>query len=188
MTFKSFLKKALKIDSRFDDTPLGDFAEDVLRSKKFKNNYKSWEDLERFLSFNKACDGAIEAGKECFELWVSECKPSCVRFDGLTPKNVAQLRAATRKVWSWSNPKKICLERSMHKDGFPRCELCKKKVAKVYVDHIVPVGELDGGYFTRLFIPSTGLQALCKFCHDGKTRDERIVLKLKRDKDIGDFF
>ena len=71
----------------------------------------------------------------------------------------------------------------MHEDGFPRCEnlACPSAgaaVPKVFVDHIDPVGEVGGpSYIQRMFIPSVRLQALCKKCHDAKTKAERRAAK-----------
>jgi len=96
------------------------------------------------------------------------------KIDGLSGSDIARIRSAIRQVWSWSHPKKLSLKRAFwHKDGFPRCEKCKSKVPKVYIDHIEPVGDLDGGFIARLFVPSKGLQALCKKCHNEKTNQER---------------
>lgn len=95
--------------------------------------------------------------------------------DGLSPKDIEKIRRAIRQVWSWSTPRKLCIKRATHKDGFPRCEACKKKVPKIYPDHIEPVGNVDSGFIARLFVPSIQLQALCKKCHDQKTRAERAL-------------
>lgn len=95
------------------------------------------------------------------------------KVDGLSAKDVENIRKAIRKVWMWSTPWRLCKARAVGKDGFSRCEQCKKKVPKVFVDHINAVGDVDGGFIERLFCPSSGLQALCKKCHDAKTRLER---------------
>jgi len=91
------------------------------------------------------------------------------KIDGLNPKDRKQIVRKLREIWSWSYPKKLCLARAVSKDGFSVCEKCKKKVPKVFADHIVPVGEFDSGIVERMWVPSTGLQALCKKCHDAKT-------------------
>lgn len=101
------------------------------------------------------------------------------RIDGLSPTDRKKLHAACRKVWAWSYPKKLCLQRAIGKDGFSRCEGCKRKVPKVFADHIEPVGEVGSpGYLERLFCPSSNLQALCKKCHDKKTREEKKAAKV----------
>lgn len=100
------------------------------------------------------------------------------KIDGLGPKEIAQIRTALRKVWSWSRARRLALARAMGKDGYSRCERCKKKVPKVYVDHIEACGSvLDGGYIDRLFVPSKGLQCLCRLCHNAKTKQERLEAK-----------
>lgn len=99
--------------------------------------------------------------------------------DGFGPKDKKNLYRVVRQVWSWSHPSKLVRKRSMGADGFPRCEnkKCEHKgepVPKVFVDHIDPVGEIAGpNWLDRMFIPSNKLQALCKQCHDGKTRKEK---------------
>lgn len=95
------------------------------------------------------------------------------KVDGLSKKDIARIRSALREVWRWSTPRKLCLERAMGKDGFPRCEQCEKKVPKVFVDHTEPVGDVDAGFIKRLWCPSKDLKAMCKKCHDAKTRQER---------------
>lgn len=93
--------------------------------------------------------------------------------DGLGPKDIERLRSAIRQVWSWSRPRQLCVARATMADGFPRCEKCKQKVPKVYPDHIEPCGDLDEGYIRRMFVPSAKLQALCRKCHNEKTKHER---------------
>lgn len=102
------------------------------------------------------------------------------KVDGLSPDDIKKIRSAIRQVWSWSTPKRLCLVRTQHADGFSRCELCKEKTPKVFVDHIVPVGDVDAGFIERLFCSSLGLQGLCKACHEAKTREERATAR--RDK------
>lgn len=114
------------------------------------------------------------------------------RIDGLGPKELKMIHKAVRQVWSWSHAWRLAKKRAMHEDGFPRCESinCEKKgkpQPKVFIDHVIPVGEVGGpDYITRMFIPSRYLQALCKKCHDAKTNVERTVKPPKRR--IKDFF
>lgn len=100
------------------------------------------------------------------------------KVDGLGPDDIKKLRTAIRKVWSWSRARKLCIERATGKDGFPRCEKCKKKVPKVFPDHIIPCGELDEGYIKRMFVSSNRLQALCQKCHRIKTNEENAFRRL----------
>ncbi len=114
-------------------------------------------------------------------------KPKEPKIDGLSAKDVKKLRAATRMVWHWSHPKKLVIARCTGPDGYQYCESSahrggpfdkSRRCPKVYVDHIEAVGDLDGGYFERLFTPSKNLQGLCKKCHDKKTREEREWARL----------
>ena len=79
----------------------------------------------------------------------------------------------------------------MHADGFPRCESKQcanrgKPVPKVFVDHIEPVGKVGGPrYIQRMFIPSVGLQCLCKKCHDAKTKEEKSPKAKQKQADYG---
>jgi hypothetical protein len=101
------------------------------------------------------------------------------KVDGLGPDDLKKIHKAVRQVWSWSHPWRKTKARAMGKDGFPRCEnrKCEKRgkpVPKVFVDHVDPVGEVGGPkYIQRMFIPSIRLQALCKKCHDAKTKAEK---------------
>ena len=106
------------------------------------------------------------------------------KTDGLGPYEIKRIRAAIRQVWQRSHARKLCIDRATGKDGFVRCEKCKKKVPKIYVDHIEAVGEVDGKFIYKLFCPSDMLQALCKKCHDAKTKEER-AFKKKLEKIMG---
>lgn len=107
------------------------------------------------------------------------------KTDGLGPREIAQIRSAIRQVWQRCHARKLVIQRCTHADGFHRCEspACEakgKRVPKVYVDHIERVGDLDGGFIARLFVPSAGLQGLCKKCHAKKTAEERKVTKRRK--------
>lgn len=102
------------------------------------------------------------------------------KVDGLSKKDVAKIRSAIRQVWHRSHVRKLCVKRATGKGGFFYCEKCLKRVPKICIDHVVAVGEVDGGFIKRLFCSSKGLMALCKKCHDAKTREEREALAMKR--------
>lgn len=105
------------------------------------------------------------------------------KIDGWSAKNVQQLRSAIRQVWSWSEPCRIVRKRCLIAGDFSRCEMCKKKVPKIFVDHIEVMGSIFGErYLERMGAPSTELQGLCKKCHDGKTKIERRIAKLEADQ------
>lgn len=107
------------------------------------------------------------------------------KVDGLSPKDVQKIRSAIRQIWHRSYPRKLCVNRAIRKNGFSYCEQCEKKVPKVYIDHKINVGDVDAGFIIRLFCPSKDLQALCKKCHDAKTKLERQNnLKQKKKEEI----
>jgi len=104
-------------------------------------------------------------------------KPKPERIDGLSPVDVEKIRKAIRQVWSWSYPRRLCLQRATDATGFYRCESCRAVTPKIFVDHVARVGDVDAGFIARLFCPSSGLQALCKPCHAVKTTLERKEAK-----------
>lgn len=100
-------------------------------------------------------------------------KKKIIKTDGLGPHEIKKIRAAVRQVWHRSHARKLCVDRAIGPHGFPVCEQCKKKVPKVHIDHIENVGDVDHGFILRMFVPSKKLRALCKKCHDAKTKEER---------------
>jgi 5-methylcytosine-specific restriction endonuclease McrA len=95
-------------------------------------------------------------------------------------KTEIYVKSAFRKIWRWSKARRECL-----KAAKGRCEICKKKVKKLYADHIQPVCPINGfnkiagpgrehidfnQLFERMFYGE--LQAICKACHSGKTKEE----------------
>ncbi len=120
-------------------------------------------------------------------------KEKVEKVDGINPKDLQRIRSALRDIWRYSEPWKRARARAIGKDGFSRCEGCKKKVPHVFLDHLVPMGVIDDGVIRRLFCPSTMLQNLCKKCHGPKTAAERKALKQKSPylvgaiDDVGDF-
>lgn len=104
-------------------------------------------------------------------------KKKAEKIDGLSADDISRIRIAIRKVWSWSHPRRLVVRRADIGDGYSRCEQCKRKVPKVFIDHIVAVGDVDSGFIERLFCSSEGLQALCQKCHALKTKEERKAKK-----------
>lgn len=97
-------------------------------------------------------------------------------MDGLGPREKAKIRNALRSVWRYSLAHRLVVARCrIGKTEYARCEGCKKKCPRVYVDHVTRCGDVDGGFIERLMVPSKYLQGLCKTCHDGKTKSERGV-------------
>jgi hypothetical protein len=114
-------------------------------------------------------------------------KAKAVMVDGLNDADVKKLRAAIRQVWRWSYSRKLVEKRCALGGGYSRCEMCRKKCPKIFVDHIVAIGPFDPATFIfRMFIPSTQLQGLCHVCHKIKTKADTAVIKKRRI--IKDFF
>lgn len=98
------------------------------------------------------------------------------RIDGrITPDDVTAIRNAIRQIWQWTSvARKTCLKRALLPNGFSKCELCGEIVPKVYADHRKVMGSiLAPDYIVRMWCGSDQLDALCKKCHDRKTREER---------------
>jgi hypothetical protein len=96
-----------------------------------------------------------------------------IKADGLGPLEIKKIRSALRLCWHRSYSRSLAVKRCIGKHGFYVCEKCLKKTPQLKVDHILKVGEIDQGYISRLFCPSTKLQGLCKLCHNKKTKEER---------------
>lgn len=117
------------------------------------------------------------------------------KIDGLGSHLKSKIRSAMREVWHRSEARKIVVKRVDAKDGFSYCEhkdckLKRKKYPKTYIDHIENVGDVDSGFIERMFVSSDKLQALCKYHHDLKTKQERASKnKTKKTKsNTDDFF
>ncbi len=109
------------------------------------------------------------------------------KVDGINAKDLKNLRNAIRQIWHRSHVRKIVVARCTGADGFPVCEKCKKKTPAIKIDHLVAVGQVDGGFIERMFVPSKKLQGLCKRCHQDKTNLENR-LRPKKPKHIKDFY
>jgi len=100
-------------------------------------------------------------------------KKKIEKTDGLGPLEAKKIRIAIRQVWHRSYARSLCVKRCVGSGGYSYCEKCKKRAPKIFIDHVEKVGDLDGGFLSRLFCPSERLQGLCKKCHDEKTKLER---------------
>lgn len=101
-------------------------------------------------------------------------KLPAVKVDGLGPKDVKRIRSALRDVWRWNHARNLVIKRCLIANGFSKCEKCKKKCPKVFVDHKKACGDVrEPDYIKRMFIPSKFLQGLCQKCHSVKTKKER---------------
>lgn len=100
-------------------------------------------------------------------------KAKLVGTDGFGPKERKSVDSAIRQVWYRSKARATAVKRCKDKQGFTRCEMCKKRTPSIKVDHITPCGPVDSdGFITRLFCPSALLQCLCHPCHKPKTKAE----------------
>lgn len=106
------------------------------------------------------------------------------------------LRRATNR---WG-PKNLTLQEARVSKGVYRCAGCKedvpvtvkleghKRTRNVFVDHIYPIIDPQKGFTTwdeyieRMFCEKSGLQVLCKDCHDKKTAQERQEAKERKNK------
>lgn len=107
---------------------------------------------------------------------IAEKKAAALKLDGdISAKELERIRNAIREIWQWSSiARKNCIKRATDKNGFGHCEQCKKKVPKVYADHIEVMGSvLAPDYIKRMWSSSDTLQALCQNCHNKKTKLER---------------
>jgi len=66
-TFRAFIRAA-----DFSDDPPGDFAADVRADPDFPY-VKTWRGVTRYLANMNACEGAVEAAAECWDMWTTYC-------------------------------------------------------------------------------------------------------------------
>lgn len=97
----------------------------------------------------------------------------------MTPKMRSMVRSALRKIWLYGEPRREALKGAKAYKKFWFCALCTFPTDKPEVDHVDPVGPTPGsrradgvtwdGFMSRLFVPASGLQILCRECHAKKT-------------------
>jgi 5-methylcytosine-specific restriction endonuclease McrA len=98
------------------------------------------------------------------------------------------LRKASR-FWA---PARECLTKARVARGIYKCQLCEELVGnkEIKIDHINPVIPLEGSKswdetIERLFCEEDGYQAICKKCHDEKTKQENLQRKaLRKEKAV----
>ena len=93
------------------------------------------------------------------------------------------LRKASR-FWA---PARECLTKARIARGIYKCQMCSKIVnnKEIKIDHINPVIPIEGfkawdEVVERLFCEEDGYQAICKDCHDAKTKKENDQRKAFR--------
>lgn len=110
------------------------------------------------------------------------------KIDGLGPHDTKRILTALRKIWGWNYGRKLVIDRCTDGEGFGRCEKCKKRCPKIFVDHIRPVGTFHPREtILKMFVSSKQLQGLCKICHQKKTNVENAKTRRKK-KDIFEGF
>jgi hypothetical protein len=100
------------------------------------------------------------------------------------------LIAVLRRFSRFWEPSSNVLKNARIGRGIYQCKACSKIVGPkdIKVDHIEPVIPVTGfttwdDLIVRLFCEESGLQAICKICHDEKTKKEneqrRALIKEK---------
>lgn len=95
------------------------------------------------------------------------------------PRFKSFLMSALRQQSRYWFPKKQCLTRAKVGRGKYQCASCPAIVGpkEIKADHITPVIPIEGfdnwsEVIKRIFCGADGYQALCKKCHDIKTKKE----------------
>ena len=109
-------------------------------------------------------------------------KAEILKFDGFNDADKKNVRRVLRQAWSWSFSRKLVEKRCALPNGYAKCEQCKKKVPKVFIDHIKAIGVVDAGFLMRLFVPSNQMQGLCKICHSLKTKTDNAKTRKTKAK------
>jgi 5-methylcytosine-specific restriction endonuclease McrA len=102
------------------------------------------------------------------------------------------LMSALRRASRFWSPARECLGRARIARGMYKCENCSKVVGtkEIKIDHIDPVIPISGfekwdEVIERLFCEEDGFQAICKECHDIKTKKENSDRKaLRKEKAV----
>src|ERR1051326_4503932 len=125
----------------------------------------------------------VEMGKR-----KSKAKPNGDKIDGLNPADLKNIHKCVRQAWSWSHVRRLAVKRATGPDGYQYCEDPKheggkggkfhasRRVPKLTVDHIEPVGEVGGqNYIQKMWTPSKNLLSICPRCHYKKTREDEAA-------------
>lgn len=102
------------------------------------------------------------------------------------------LMSGLRKISRFWEPAKECLRKARIARGMYTCNMCKKvtQTREIKIDHINPVIPVEGfkdwdDVVKRLFCEEDGFQAICKECHDIKTKSENDKRKsFKKEKAV----
>jgi len=95
------------------------------------------------------------------------------------------IKSALRSASNRWAPKHLCIKNSRIARNTYICFSCKKQVGHrlIKADHIEPVVDVKKGfrswdtYIARMFVEVDAYQAVCKACHDIKTKEEAVERK-----------
>jgi 5-methylcytosine-specific restriction endonuclease McrA len=112
------------------------------------------------------------------------------------PRFKSFLMAALRQQSRYWFPKTECLKNARVDRGKYQCAICPAIVGPkdIKADHINPVIPLEGfdswsEVIKRIFCGVEGYQALCKPCHDIKTKEENTKRKsLRKEKAVLQYY
>lgn len=97
------------------------------------------------------------------------------------------LMSGLRRLSRFWEPARLCLQSARIARGMYQCKICSTIVGtkEIKVDHINPVIPIEGFknwdvVIERLFCEQEGFQAICKVCHDKKTKIENDKRKAWR--------
>jgi hypothetical protein len=89
----------------------------------------------------------------------------------------SRIVAALRKIWLWSEERKLALDNAKVGKNQYKCNDCQNIFSKkqVNVDHQYPIGHWNSldDFAEKLFCDNSLLQILCIDCHQFKSRKER---------------
>jgi hypothetical protein len=102
------------------------------------------------------------------------------KTDSLNAQDLKRICRALRQIWHRSYSRNLVVKRCLINGGYSRCEKCKKKCPKVFVDHIDPIGAPNRNLIWRMFVPSYKLQGLCANCHKEKTKLDNLENKWRK--------
>lgn len=96
----------------------------------------------------------------------------------------SKITSSLRRLWYYSPHRREAVYNCKIEKNTFRCNKCRKLTFEIQIDHIEPVVPLTGfdgnwtEYINRMFCDaSTGLQGLCKTCHDKITKVQNKIRK-----------
>lgn len=103
------------------------------------------------------------------------------------------IKSGIDRIWQYWPPaneaKRLAYKgKNKKKQDQWECAHCKKVYIKVFKDHIEPVDDPYKGfqgwdiYVKRKFIPTAGIQILCKECHQVKSNKENKIRRNREKK------